>query len=181
VLVEVLDVTDDDRATEIIERYTPWALVNAAGLLSPGFLADTPPSEARLHLDVMVLAPLRLGQLALPSMRASGGGRIVNVSSFLGDERLPMLGWYQAANQALSNISGRPRAELAHDGVGGDIGAGPTSSTSSWCSVRGRAGPGPRQVFPACTWRPRRHIRAAASTVRAAPTRRAALLHAKLG
>jgi NAD(P)-dependent dehydrogenase (short-subunit alcohol dehydrogenase family) len=117
VLVEVLDVTDDDRATEIIERYTPWGLVNAAGLLSPGFLADTPPSEARLHLDVMVLAPLRLGQLALPSMRASGGGRIVNVSSFLGDERLPMLGWYQAANQALNVLSGRLRAELAHDGV----------------------------------------------------------------
>ena len=117
VAVEVLDVTDDDRAAEILERYPPWGLVNAAGLLSPGFLADTPSSEARLHLDVMVLAPLRLAQLALPAMRANGGGRIVNVSSILGDETVPMLGWYQAAKLALSCLSDRLRTELVDDGV----------------------------------------------------------------
>jgi NAD(P)-dependent dehydrogenase (short-subunit alcohol dehydrogenase family) len=115
--VEVLDVTDDARAAEIIERYPPWGLVNAAGLVSPGLLADTPPSEARLHLDVMVLAPARLAQLALPAMRANGGGRIVNVSSVLGDENVPMLGWYQAAKHALSALSDTLRTELAHDGV----------------------------------------------------------------
>jgi NAD(P)-dependent dehydrogenase (short-subunit alcohol dehydrogenase family) len=117
VAVEVLDVTDEDRAAEIIERHPPWGLVNAAGLLSPGLLADTPPSEARLQLDVMVLAPLRLARLALPAMRANGGGRIVNVSSILGDETLPMFGWYQAAKQALSNLSDRLRTEVARDGV----------------------------------------------------------------
>lgn len=115
--VEVLDVTDDARATELMERHRPWGLVNAAGLLSPGLLADTPPSEARLHLEVMVLAPVRLAQLALPAMRREGGGRIVNVSSVLGDENGPMLGWYEAAKQALSTVSDTMRQELADDGI----------------------------------------------------------------
>lgn len=115
VTVEVLDVTDDDRAAEIMERYPPWGLVNVAGFLSPGLLADTPPTEARGHLDVMVVAPVRLAQLALPAMRAKGGGRIVNVSAVL--KNVPLLAWYQAARQALSTLSDTLRAELAHDGV----------------------------------------------------------------
>jgi NAD(P)-dependent dehydrogenase (short-subunit alcohol dehydrogenase family) len=113
---EVLDVTDDERAGEVMDRHTPWGLVNVAGLMAPGLLAETPMSEARLHLEVMVLAPLRLVQLALPHMRR-GGGRIVNVSSVLGDENGPVLGWYEAAKQALSTVSDTLRQELAHDGV----------------------------------------------------------------
>jgi short-subunit dehydrogenase len=117
VTAEVLDVTDDSRAAEVIERHQPWGLVNAAGLLGPGLLAETPISEARLHFDVMVFAPVRLAQLALAGMRRGTGGRIVNVSSVLGDESGPMLGWYAAAKQALSTVSDALRQELAHDGV----------------------------------------------------------------
>jgi NAD(P)-dependent dehydrogenase (short-subunit alcohol dehydrogenase family) len=117
VATEVLDVTDDDRAAEVIGRHAPWGLVNAAGVLAPGLLVETPPAEGRLHFDVMVFAPVRLAQLALPGMRRDGGGRIVNVSSVLGDENGPMLGWYEAAKQALSTVSDTLRQELAHDGV----------------------------------------------------------------
>jgi NAD(P)-dependent dehydrogenase (short-subunit alcohol dehydrogenase family) len=115
--VEVLDVTDDDRAADVITRHPPWGLANVAGLLSPGLLADMPPADARRHLDVMALAPVRLAQLALPAMRRQGGGRVVNVSSVLGDVNGPMLGWYQAAKQALSTVSDTQRVEFAHDGV----------------------------------------------------------------
>jgi NAD(P)-dependent dehydrogenase (short-subunit alcohol dehydrogenase family) len=117
VATEVLDVTDDDRAAEVIGQHEPWGLVNAAGLLAPGLLMETEPSEARLHFDVMVFAPVRLAQLALPGMRRGTGGRVVNVSSVLGDENGPMLGWYEAAKQALSTVSDTMRQELAHDGV----------------------------------------------------------------
>ncbi|MGH9005912.1 MAG: SDR family NAD(P)-dependent oxidoreductase, partial [Acidimicrobiia bacterium] len=117
VATEVLDVTDDARAAEVMARHEPWGLVNVAGLMVPGLLAETPMSEARLHLEVMVLAPVRLTQLALPYMRRDGGGRVVNVSSVLGDENGPLLGWYEAAKQALSTVSDTLRQELAHDGV----------------------------------------------------------------
>ena len=116
-VVEVLDVTDDARAREIIERHRPWGLVNAAGLMMPAMVADTPPADARRHLDVMVLAPLRLAQLALPGMRRDGGGRIVNVSSIAGDANGPFLGWYEAAKQALGAVSDALRTEVARYGV----------------------------------------------------------------
>lgn len=114
---EVMDVTDDDRAREVIERHAPWGLVNAAGLMLPGLVADTPLADARRQFEVMVLAPLRLAQLALPGMRRDGGGRIVNVSSIVGDVNGPFLGWYAAAKQALASVSDALRPEVAHYGV----------------------------------------------------------------
>lgn len=115
--VEVLEVTDDARAEEFIGDRRPWGLVNAAGLMLPGMIADTPPADARRHLDVMVLAPLRLAQLALPGMRRQGGGRIVNVSSIAGDANGPFLGWYEAAKQALGAVTDALRPEVARYGI----------------------------------------------------------------
>jgi NAD(P)-dependent dehydrogenase (short-subunit alcohol dehydrogenase family) len=132
VATEVLDVSDDARVAEVIERHEPWGLVNAAGLLRPALLADTALSEGRLHFDVMVFAPVRLAQLALSGMRRGTGGRIVNVSSVLGDENGPMLGWYQAATQALSAVSDTMRQELAHDGVDVVLVEAGPSATPLW-------------------------------------------------
>jgi NAD(P)-dependent dehydrogenase (short-subunit alcohol dehydrogenase family) len=117
VAVEVMDVTDDARAREVIERHAPWGLVNIAGLMLPGLVAETPLEDAERHFDVMVTAPMRLAQLALPGMRRDGGGRIVNVSSIAGDVNGPLLGWYEAAKQALSSVSDALRPEVAGYGV----------------------------------------------------------------
>jgi NAD(P)-dependent dehydrogenase (short-subunit alcohol dehydrogenase family) len=50
-------------------------------------------------------------------MRRDGGGRIVNVSSIAGDVNGPLLGWYEAAKQALSSVSDALRPEVAGYGV----------------------------------------------------------------
>jgi NAD(P)-dependent dehydrogenase (short-subunit alcohol dehydrogenase family) len=115
--VETLDVTDDDRARDVIERRQPWGLVNNAGLLWPGLLAEQSPDEARRHVEVMLFAPMRLAQLALPGMRRRGEGRIVNVSSIAGDAGGPMLGWYEATKRALSTLSDALRPEVAGWGI----------------------------------------------------------------
>lgn len=115
--VDPLDVTDDARAAAVVDRWRPWGLVNAAGLMLPGPVAETPPEDARRHLEVMVLAPMRLVQLALPWMRRQGGGRVVNVSSIAGHVEAPLLGWYEAAKQALSTLSEALRPEVARYGI----------------------------------------------------------------
>jgi NAD(P)-dependent dehydrogenase (short-subunit alcohol dehydrogenase family) len=84
VAVEVLDVTDDAAASRVIERVQPWALVNNAAYMNAGLLEDVSLDEARRQYDVMLFAPVRLTQLALPGMRRRGGGRIVNISSVAG-------------------------------------------------------------------------------------------------
>jgi NAD(P)-dependent dehydrogenase (short-subunit alcohol dehydrogenase family) len=114
---EVLDVTDEGAARTLIEARQPWALVNNAAVVNAGLLADVTPDEARHQFEVMVFAPMRLAQLALPGMCRAGGGRIVNVSSIAADTTTPMLGWYQAAKAALSSASSVLRQEAQQLGV----------------------------------------------------------------
>jgi NAD(P)-dependent dehydrogenase (short-subunit alcohol dehydrogenase family) len=115
--VETLDVTDDEAARRVIDRRQPWGLVNNAGLMWPGLLAEQPLDEGRHHLDVMLLAPIRLVQLAMPAMRRRGEGRIVNVSSIAGNATGPMLGWYETTKRALTTLSDALRPELAAWGI----------------------------------------------------------------
>ena len=98
---EVLDVTDDGATAALVDRIEPWAVVASAGFMNPGLIEDVPIDDARHQLEVMLLAPARLVQLALPGMRRRGGGRIVVVSSPLGEASLPLQGWYSATKRAL--------------------------------------------------------------------------------
>jgi NAD(P)-dependent dehydrogenase (short-subunit alcohol dehydrogenase family) len=117
VAVELLDVTDDEALRCFIDRHQPWGVVNNAGVMWPGLLAEQPLDEGRHHLDVMLLAPIRLVQLAVPAMRQRGEGRIVNVSSIAGNVAGPMLGWYEATKRALTTLSDALRPELAAWGI----------------------------------------------------------------
>jgi len=55
-------------------------LVNSAGLQHVAPVHEFPPDKFRLLLAVLLEAPFRLAQAALPHMYARGSGRIVNIS-----------------------------------------------------------------------------------------------------
>src|SRR5271165_4213315 len=112
-----LDVTDADRCAEVVEELRPWALVNNAGYSGVGAIEDVSDAEARDQLETMVVAPMRLARLALPHMRSTGGGRVVNVSSIYGLTTTPFSGWYQACKHALEAASDALRLEVARDNV----------------------------------------------------------------
>jgi NAD(P)-dependent dehydrogenase (short-subunit alcohol dehydrogenase family) len=114
---ELLDVTDPDGCTRLITDTKPFALVNNAGYSITGSIEDVPDGEAHAAFETMVFAPMRLARLAVPYMRDSGGGRIVNVSSIYGRTSTPLTGWYQGAKQALEGLSDALRMEVARDGV----------------------------------------------------------------
>lgn len=113
----VLDVTDAERCRAVVDRLHPWGLVNNAGYSGVGAIEDVTDSEARRQLETMVVAPMRLACLALRHMRASGQGRIVNVSSIYGLTTTPFSGWYQASKHALEATSDALRMEVARDGI----------------------------------------------------------------
>jgi NAD(P)-dependent dehydrogenase (short-subunit alcohol dehydrogenase family) len=113
----LLDVTDEERCRTVIERLRPWGLVNNAGYSGVGAIEDVTDEEARHQLETMVVAPMRLARLALPHMRLSGQGRIVNVSSIYGLTTTPFSGWYQASKHALEAVSDALRLEVARDGI----------------------------------------------------------------
>jgi NAD(P)-dependent dehydrogenase (short-subunit alcohol dehydrogenase family) len=113
----VLDVTDDVAAADLVERVEPWAVVASAGFTNSGLIEDVTADEARHQLDVMLVAPARLVQLVLPGMRRRGGGRIVVVSSPLGEAGLPLQGWYSATKRALSSLCDALRFEVVDDAI----------------------------------------------------------------
>lgn len=113
----ILDVTDATRCTEVMSELDLYALVNNAGYSLTGAIEDTTDEQARQLFETMVLAPMRLARLALPSMRERGDGRIVNISSLMGRISAPFSGWYSAAKHSLETLSDSLRTEVARDGI----------------------------------------------------------------
>lgn len=133
---DVLDVTDDRRAAALVDRVEPWAVVENAGFMNPGLIEDVTIEEARHQLEVMLLAPVRLVQLVLPGMRRRGGGRIVIVSSPLGEATLPLQGWYSATKRALSALADGLRVEIVDDAVDVVLVEAGAASTPLWDDAR---------------------------------------------
>lgn len=117
VRAEVLDVTDDVATAALLDDVEPWAVVAGAGYMNAGLIEDVPIDDARRQLDVMLLAPARLVQLALPGMRRRGGGRVVVLSSPLGEATMPTQGWYSATKRALSALCDGLRVEVLDDAI----------------------------------------------------------------
>src|SRR3954467_14192444 len=110
----LLDVTDAARCEAVIDEIGPlYGLVNNAGYGVTGAVEDVPDEEARAVLETMVLAPMRLARLALPAMRETHSGRIVNVSSIMGRTTVPFAGWYAASKHALEAVTDALRNEVA--------------------------------------------------------------------
>jgi NAD(P)-dependent dehydrogenase (short-subunit alcohol dehydrogenase family) len=112
-----LDVTDGPACERTLSGLTLYGLVNNAGYALTGAIEDVGDDEARALFETMVFAPLRLARLALPGMRAGGGGRIVNVSSIAGLVSSPLAGWYTGAKHALEALTDALRIEVAGQGI----------------------------------------------------------------
>lgn len=113
----ILDVTDARVCARVVDQLRPWAIVNNAGLSALGAVEDVGDAQARLALETMVIGPMRLARLAIPHMRAAGGGRIVSISSIYGLTTTPLAGWYQASKHAIEAVSDALRIEVARDNI----------------------------------------------------------------
>ncbi len=92
-------------------------LVNNAGLLAftPAEMEST--DELRTLFDVNVLAPMILAREAMPHLRRSGSGRVVNVGSIFGSIAFAHFASYSASKFALRGYSEALRREWADTGV----------------------------------------------------------------
>jgi len=118
----VVDVTDREAvascAAEILERHGALdVLVNNAGVGHHGEIADTSLETWKLLMDVNLWGPLHHIYAFLPSMKARGKGRIVNVSSGQAFIKMPTWGAYAASKAALGVASEVLRWELKKHGI----------------------------------------------------------------
>jgi NAD(P)-dependent dehydrogenase (short-subunit alcohol dehydrogenase family) len=117
-----MDITKEDEVTAAVETIARNhggvdVLVNNAGFALMGAMEDTSMDDARYQFEVNLFGLARLTQLVLPSMRAKGFGRIVNLSSLAGRLFMPLGSWYYASKHALEGWSDCLRLELRPFGI----------------------------------------------------------------
>ena len=92
-------------------------LVNNAGVVQVGPMADMTADDYEASLAVHFWAPYHATEAVVPVMRRQGGGRIVNVSSIGGKVAVPHMAPYSVGKFALVGYSDACRSELARDGI----------------------------------------------------------------
>lgn len=93
-------------------------LVNNAGMVPVGALAQTDDAVIERTLRTNLVAPMALTRDALPLFAAAGGGRIVNVGSMFGNIAFPLFAVYSASKFGLRGLSDALRRELRPLGIG---------------------------------------------------------------
>jgi NAD(P)-dependent dehydrogenase (short-subunit alcohol dehydrogenase family) len=113
---------------EVVERLGALdILVNNAAVTFLRPLDEFPERRVRLMLEMNVLAPLQLTQLAIPAMRERGRGWVLNITSAGGDlpdgppfsefDRTAGFGVYGTVKAALNRLTKSLAAELYDDGI----------------------------------------------------------------
>lgn len=93
-------------------------LINNAGISQ--FIAIDDDSYEEVwdrHLDILLRAQTRTIRAALPYLRASGAGRIVNIASTEGLGATPKISPYTAAKHGVIGLTRGLAVELARDGI----------------------------------------------------------------
>lgn len=104
-----------DRAIEALGGLD--ILVNNAGGVRAGRLEKTSEVEIRTMVEVDLVAPILLTQAALPHLRASDDGLVVNVTSGIALIGAPFYTTYAAVKAGLSRFGEALRRELKGEGV----------------------------------------------------------------
>nr|WP_090277112.1 SDR family NAD(P)-dependent oxidoreductase [Mycolicibacterium komanii]CRL71076.1 short-chain dehydrogenase [Mycolicibacterium komanii] len=126
------DLSDSEQRSrlfaEVVDRIgAPDILVNNAAVTFLRPLDEFPERRVRLMMEMHVMAPLHLTQMAIPAMRERGRGWVLNVTSVGGDlpdgppfsefDRTAGFGVYGTVKAALNRLTKSLAAELYDDGI----------------------------------------------------------------
>ncbi len=117
-----MDVTIDTEVQQAVDHIVQEAgaihyVINNAGYSLSGALEETSIEEARLQFETNFFGALRVTKAVLPTMRALGYGRIVNISSAFGFLPAPSLGIYAATKHALEALTESLDHEVRNFGI----------------------------------------------------------------
>jgi 2-keto-3-deoxy-L-fuconate dehydrogenase len=116
------DVTDDGQVrTAVTQAIAELGgldiLVNNAGIGAQGGVGDNDDEEWHRAFDVNVVGMVRVARCALPALRASDHGVIVNTSSIAATAGLPDRVLYSATKGAVLSMTLAMAADLLADGI----------------------------------------------------------------
>lgn len=107
------------RATKALEAKlgTFDVLVNNAGIVRMAAVLDTRPEDWREIMRINAEGVLNMLKVVVPGMVQRGGGRVVNLSSWLGKAGRPYFGMYAASKAAVLALTQALALEVAPHGV----------------------------------------------------------------
>ncbi len=117
-----LDVTDDTSVEKVMNKVASEqgridVLVNNAGIGVGGFFEDLTENENREVMETNFFGVQRVTRWALPLLRNSHDGKIINMSSLSGFTGFPGLSAYHSSKWALEGFSESLRFELLAIGI----------------------------------------------------------------
>jgi short-subunit dehydrogenase len=116
-----LPVAGDVSRFEDLERVAQSAVaafggidvwINNAAVGEWALVEDMTSASMRRVLEVNVLGVMYGTRIAIPHLRARGGGVIINVSSAVGEHAVPLLSTYSASKAAIKSFTDALRMEL---------------------------------------------------------------------
>ena len=123
VVVVATDITDPMQAHRLIDTAVEEfgrldAVVNVAASSGPPATVEHFDAEVyRRSFEVNVIGTLQVSSAAVPHLRSSGGGAIVQISALSAHTRLPRLADYTSTKSALVTASLTLAREVGRDGI----------------------------------------------------------------
>jgi 3-oxoacyl-[acyl-carrier protein] reductase len=123
---EVLAVPADVTKLEDVERFVRTAadrfgridiLVNNAGGPPSGPFVDLTDEQWWAGVGLNLMSTVRLSRAVIPHMRAQGGGRIINIASYVVKQPLPNLVLSNAVRLAVVGLAKTLATELGPDNI----------------------------------------------------------------
>jgi NAD(P)-dependent dehydrogenase (short-subunit alcohol dehydrogenase family) len=118
-LIKVSDLSDEAQVAKVYQDATPWASIHIAGGFAMGAVAETDKAALVAQLDTNLISCFLCCRAAVNAMRASGGGRIVNVAARPGLEWRAGAGMaaYTVAKAGVAALTVALAEEVAKDGI----------------------------------------------------------------
>lgn len=120
---EILDVTDTAAIRDVVDRTFADlgrvdVVVSNAGYGLFGAGEDYTDDQIRNVIDTNLIGSIQLIRAALPHLRAQGGGRIIQLSSYGGQVAFPGSSMYHATKWGIEGFAEAVAAEVAPFNIG---------------------------------------------------------------
>lgn len=120
--VGVLDVTDSTAVRDVIGRAFAElqridVIVSNAGYALFGAAEEVSDSQIERQFDTNLLGSIHVARAAIPHLRRQGGGRIIQISSSVGQAAYPTLGIYSATKWGIEGFYEGTIPEIAPFGI----------------------------------------------------------------
>ncbi|MDE5443298.1 SDR family oxidoreductase [Bradyrhizobium sp. CSA207] len=120
--VAVLDVTNGEGVRQIVSRAFADleridVVVSNAGYALFGAAEEVSDAQIERQIDTNLLGSIRLARAAIPHLRRQGGGRIIQISSSVGQAAYPTMGVYAATKWGVEGFFEGTIPEIAPFGI----------------------------------------------------------------